>query len=160
MLGQLDESGRFLDRDAHLGASEAYHAAVIDLAENEHLSRAFRRLRLREMLTAVLKDTPATPHRIVPLHEYLTDSLAAGDAAVAHDPLTSYGITAALGWGLYAGVAAADFLGGRREVLLDYARLVDRAFAQYLILHHDRYLVERRWPDSVFWRRRQRRADA
>ena len=50
---------RFLPR------SEAYHAAVIDLAENEHLSRAFRRLRLRELLTSVLKDTPATPDRIV-----------------------------------------------------------------------------------------------
>ena len=33
MLGQLDEVGRFLDRDAFLAASEAYHAAVIDLAE-------------------------------------------------------------------------------------------------------------------------------
>jgi len=91
MLGQLDESGRFLDRDAHLGASEAYHAAVIDLAENEHLSRAFRRLRLREMLTAVLKDTPATPDRIVPLHEYLTDSIVATNAAGAVKAILTWG---------------------------------------------------------------------
>jgi flavin-dependent dehydrogenase len=83
--------------------------------------------------------------------------LAAGDAAVAHDPLASYGITAALGWGLYAGAAAADYLGGRHEALLDYANEMDRAFAQYLILHHDRYLGERRWPDSIFWRRRHMR---
>jgi long-chain acyl-CoA synthetase len=91
MLGQLDESGRFLDRDAHLGASEAYHAAVIDLAENEHLSRAFRRLRLREMLTSVLKDTPATPDRIVPLHEYLTDSIVATNAAGAVKAILTWG---------------------------------------------------------------------
>jgi flavin-dependent dehydrogenase len=86
--------------------------------------------------------------------------LAAGDAAVTHDPLTSHGITAALGWGLYAGAAAADYLGGRHEALNDYASLMDRAFAQYLILHHDRYLGERRWPDSIFWRRRRLRANA
>ena len=91
MLGQLDESGRFLSRDALLGASEAYHAAVIDLAENEHLSRAFRRLRLREMLTSVLKDTPATPDRIVPLHEYLTDSIVATNAAGAVKAILTWG---------------------------------------------------------------------
>ena len=86
--------------------------------------------------------------------------LAAGDAAVAHDPLTSHGITAALESGTYAGAAVADYLGGRREALHDYASLIDRAFAQYLILHHDRYLGEPRWPDSTFWRRRHLRADA
>jgi long-chain acyl-CoA synthetase len=91
MLGQLDESGRFVNRDALLGASEAYHAAVIDLAENEHLSRAFRRLRLREMLTAVLKDTPATPDRIVPLHEYLTDSIVATNPAGAVKAILTWG---------------------------------------------------------------------
>ena len=91
MLGQLDESGRFVDRDALLVASESYHAAVIDLAENEHLSRAFRRLRLREMLTAVLKDTPATPDRIVPLHEYLTDSIVATNAPAAVKAILTWG---------------------------------------------------------------------
>ena len=91
MLGQLDEVGRFLDRDAFLAASEAYHAAVIDLAENEHLSRAFRRLRLRELLTSVLKDTPATPDRIVPLHEYLTDSVVATNAAGAVKAILTWG---------------------------------------------------------------------
>jgi flavin-dependent dehydrogenase len=86
--------------------------------------------------------------------------LAAGDAAVTYDPLTSHGITAALGSGLCAGAAAADYLNGRHRALSEYASLVDRAFAQYLILHHDRYLGERRWPDSIFWRRRHMHADA
>jgi DNA-binding GntR family transcriptional regulator len=91
MLGQLDDVGRFLDRDAFLAASEAYHAAVIDLAENEHLSKAFRRLRLRELLTSVLKDTPATPDRIVPLHEYLTDSIVATNPAGAVKAILTWG---------------------------------------------------------------------
>ena len=91
MLGQLDDGGRFLDRDAFLAASEAYHAAVIDLAENEHLSKAFRRLRLRELLRSVLKDIPATPDRIVPLHEYLTDSIVATNPAGAVKAILTWG---------------------------------------------------------------------
>jgi len=91
MLGQLDDAGRFLDRGAFLAASEAYHAAVIDLVENEHLSKAFRRLRLRELLTSVLKDTPATPDRIVPLHEYLTDSVVATNPAGAVKAILTWG---------------------------------------------------------------------
>ena len=63
MLEQLDEDGRFVDRDALLAANEAYHAAVIDLAENEHLSQAFRRLRLRELLATALKEHARTRPR-------------------------------------------------------------------------------------------------
>jgi flavin-dependent dehydrogenase len=80
--------------------------------------------------------------------------LAVGDAAVAHDPLASYGISAALGAGFYAAAAAADYLRGSSEALHEYAQLIDKAFAQYLLMHHDRYLSEQRWPDTTFWRRR------
>ena len=82
------------------------------------------------------------------------DWLAVGDAAVAFDPLASYGIAAALGEGFYAAAAVADHLGGRRDALLDHARLIDRTLAQYLVLCHDRYGLEQRWPDAEFWRRR------
>ena len=80
--------------------------------------------------------------------------LAVGDSAVAHDPLASYGISAALGGGFYAATAIVDYLGGRRDALHAYAQLIDQAFAQYLVLHHDRYLAEQRWPNETFWRRR------
>lgn len=80
--------------------------------------------------------------------------LAVGDAAVSHDPLASYGITAALGAGFYAATAVADYLEGRREALRAYAHLIDQSFAQYLLMRHDRYLSEQRWPDAPFWRRR------
>jgi 2-polyprenyl-6-methoxyphenol hydroxylase-like FAD-dependent oxidoreductase len=82
------------------------------------------------------------------------DWIAVGDAAVAFDPLASYGIAAALGEGLYAAAAVADLLGGRRDALLDHARLIDRTLAQYLVLCHDRYRLEQRWPGAEFWRRR------
>jgi flavin-dependent dehydrogenase len=82
------------------------------------------------------------------------DWLAVGDAAVAFDPLASYGIAAALGEGFYAAAAVADHLGGRRDALLDHVRLIDRTLAPYLVLCHDRYALEQRWPDAEFWRRR------
>ena len=78
-------------------ANEAYHAAVIDLAENEHLSRAFRRLRLRELLAAALKDTPRTPENVVSLHEHQTDAIAAGDADAAVQAILSWGETSRAG---------------------------------------------------------------
>ncbi len=41
MLAQLRDGRTFVDRAAFLTANEAYHAAVIDLAENEHLTAGF-----------------------------------------------------------------------------------------------------------------------
>ena len=66
MLAQLRDGRTFVDRAAFLAANEAYHAAVIDLAENEHLSLGFRRLRLRELFAAALKDTPRAPRTSSP----------------------------------------------------------------------------------------------
>ena len=97
MLGQLDDHGRYIDRDAWFEANQAYHAAVIDLAENEHLSRAFRRLRLRELLAAALKDTPRTPENVVSLHERQTDAIAAGDADAAVQSILSWSETSRAG---------------------------------------------------------------
>ena len=91
MLAQIGDGGAFVDRDAFLAANEAYHAAVIDLAENEHLSPGFRRLRLRDLFAAALKDTPVAAEHVVYFHEYLTDSLAAGDAAGALKAILSWG---------------------------------------------------------------------
>ncbi len=101
-----------------------------------------------------------TPPRVLPAHtSRLTHVvgegwLASGDAAVAHDPLASHGITMALGGGLLAASAVSDYLGGRRDALREYAARIDRAFAQYLLMRHERYLAERRWPREPFWRRR------
>lgn len=88
------------------------------------------------------------------------DWLAVGDAAVAFDPLASYGIAAALGEGYHAAAAVVAHLAGRPDALLDHARLIDRTLAPFLIMCHDRYALERRWPHAEFWRRRHRRPRA
>lgn len=80
--------------------------------------------------------------------------LAAGDAAVAYDPLASHGITMALGGGLHAAQAIFDYLSGRFDALRQYAALIDRAFARYLLMRHEQYLAEQRWPREPFWIRR------
>ena len=82
--------------------------------------------------------------------------LAVGDAATAYDPLSSYGISSAMGVGFYAGSAIADFLEGDQSALLAYKKIVDRAYAQYMAMHCERYALERRWADKLFWRRRHR----
>lgn len=80
--------------------------------------------------------------------------LAAGDAAAAYDPLASYGISSALGNGFYAAFAIFQFLAGDRDALQIFAQMIDRTYAQYLVMHHDRYLTERRWAGEPFWQRR------
>jgi flavin-dependent dehydrogenase len=82
--------------------------------------------------------------------------LAVGDAAAAYDPLSSYGISSALGSGFYAASAIIDFFAGSDIALLDYGRIINQAYTQYLRLHYEHYALERRWPQELFWRRRHR----
>ena len=101
-----------------------------------------------------------TPPRILPAHTVRLTTvtgngwLAAGDSAVAFDPLASHGISMAMGSGFNAASAIVDYLGGRKDALRVYEQLIDRAFASYLLMHHDTYLHEQRWPHELFWRRR------
>lgn len=83
--------------------------------------------------------------------------LAAGDAASAFDPLSSYGISSAMGGGYHAAAAAADFIAGSADALPTYERIVFNAYAQYLLAHYGYYSLERRWPNETFWRRRHER---
>ncbi|MBI3734207.1 MAG: tryptophan 7-halogenase [Chloroflexi bacterium] len=81
--------------------------------------------------------------------------LAVGDAAAAVDPLSSQGISRALESGLQAAQAIEQYLGGNAEGLPAYARWLERGFEDYLRRRAIYYGWERRWPDSVFWQRRQ-----
>jgi hypothetical protein len=81
--------------------------------------------------------------------------LAVGDAATAFDPLSSYGISSALGSGFYAASAIIDFFAGSDSSLSAYGRMMENAYAQYLLMHDEHYALEQRWPDELFWRRRQ-----
>jgi flavin-dependent dehydrogenase len=86
--------------------------------------------------------------------------LAAGDAAAAYDPLSSLGIVTALSTGLDAAAAIDLQLKGDSDALRDYARRMSESFASYVLNRTAYYRIEKRWPDSPFWSRRQRLANA
>lgn len=100
------------------------------------------------------------PPHILPAHTVRLTAvtgdgwLAAGDSAVAFDPLASHDISMAMGSGFHAAAAIVDYLSGNNGALRVYEQLIDRAFALYLLMHHDAYLHEQRWRDQLFWRRR------
>jgi flavin-dependent dehydrogenase len=138
--------GDLLDRSAARGVD----GWLALLSEAEHTSRR----------VAEVGGVRPTQPRVLPAHTARLTTvagegwLAVGDAAVAHDPLASHGIAMALGGGFNAASAICDYLDGRRDAMRKYASLLDRAFAQYLLMCHDQYLAERRWPHEPFWRRR------
>jgi flavin-dependent dehydrogenase len=76
---------------------------------------------------------------------------AVGDAAAAHDPLSSQGILSALTSGVWAGQAIAS---GHKEDLAAYEQRMQDHFARYLANWMAYYAEERRWPRSLFWQRR------
>jgi flavin-dependent dehydrogenase len=81
--------------------------------------------------------------------------LAVGDAACAYDPLSGQGVCQALHSGLAAAQAITTFWQGDKEALLAYAARLAKQFQQYLLTRRDYYALERRWPRSIFWQRRQ-----
>lgn len=108
---------------------------------------------------------PSTEPRVLAAHGSRLDVvagerwLAVGDAAAAYDPLSSYGISAALGSGLYAASAIHDSFAGSPDALPAYRRIIEQSFAQYLLRHDEYYALERRWPDELFWKRRHAPGD-
>jgi flavin-dependent dehydrogenase len=107
-----------------------------------------------------------TPPSDTPLHTQAAGSsalaqvygsgwLAVGDAAFAYDPISSYGITSALGSGIYAGHAIADHLLGHADALPAYRYVTAKAFADYLPLLGHQYALEQQWSAMPFWQRRQ-----
>jgi flavin-dependent dehydrogenase len=98
------------------------------------------------------RGAPASSGR---LDVYAGDAwLAAGDAAMTFDPLSSQGIFNAMYTGMKAGAAIDAALGGDTAGVAEYAsRLgaIDAAYRRNLAAF---YALERRWPDEPFWRRR------
>ncbi|MCA1679995.1 MAG: FAD-dependent monooxygenase [Actinobacteria bacterium] len=80
--------------------------------------------------------------------------LAAGDAAVAVDPLSSSGMTRALLTGYAAAHAMAHALDGRPEPAREYETRLDSDFDAYWRERAGYYGLEGRWPASPFWQRR------
>ncbi|MEK6285313.1 MAG: tryptophan 7-halogenase [Acidobacteriota bacterium] len=80
--------------------------------------------------------------------------LAAGDAAMAFDPLSSQGISQALESGARAGQALERHLAGDAEALHQYDTQTKTVFRRYAQLYEGYYGREQRWPQSTFWQRR------
>lgn len=80
--------------------------------------------------------------------------LAAGDSAMALDPLSSQGLFNALATGLEAGEATRALLAGADGATPAYAARMSRIWQAYLGHHAAYYGLETRWPDAPFWARR------
>ena len=81
--------------------------------------------------------------------------IAAGEAAVAFDPLSSMGIGYALASGIQAARFAAIAVAGANPQMHLYADDVARHFAAYLVRKRDYYRIEQRFKERPFWARRQ-----
>jgi flavin-dependent dehydrogenase len=80
--------------------------------------------------------------------------LAAGDAALAFDPLSSQGLLNALFTGLAAAESSDAHLRGDVDAFGRYRDTVGgiaSAYRRHLSLW---YAMERRWPEALFWKRR------
>jgi flavin-dependent dehydrogenase len=88
--------------------------------------------------------------------------LALGDALMAFDPLSASGITGAL----EDAIAAADTIvplldepnsGVRCDLRTVYAKRASATLRRYMVESREIYGRERRWRESAFWQRRDRR---
>lgn len=108
------------------------------------------------------RSVPAGTLHAQPAHSGLLDNLASplhlavGDAASTFDPLSSLGILKGLRSGIFGAYAAADWLNKQQaESLVRYAAILQTEFGSYRKQHASFYAQERRWPDQLFWQRRQ-----
>lgn len=98
---------------------------------------------------------------VCPAHSQMLDPvagegwIAAGDAAVGFDPLSSMGIGYAINSGIQAARVAASTLAGNAEHARLYASDVEQHYRSYLARRQAYYQIEKRWPQSPFWARRQ-----
>ena len=80
--------------------------------------------------------------------------IAVGDAAIAFDPLSSQGIVTALDSGSRTAEAVVATLGGSSNAPTGYGEWVEAEFATYAKRYSRYYSEVTRWPDAVFWKRR------
>ncbi len=134
---------------------------------NEHRYRkplAFDRLLKRTGFTQ--SRTEATEAvslpRLVAAHSQILDRvmgekwLTVGDATMSYDPLSSLGIYKALSTNLYAAYAIIDYLKGDHSGLSKYEKLMLLQFKDYEEKRFAHYAEEKRFQQSVFWKRRHK----
>jgi flavin-dependent dehydrogenase len=77
--------------------------------------------------------------------------LACGDAALSFDPVSGYGMLAAIHQGALASDCIAGAFEGRPTAPADYSGRLDRLRATYSRRHREVYRSERRWRSMPFW---------
>jgi hypothetical protein len=82
--------------------------------------------------------------------------IAAGDASISFDPISSQGLLHALFSGLSAAEAADRYLTGEPEAVYLYQRVIDDIRHVYSSRVADYYATETRWTAAPFWQRRFR----
>jgi flavin-dependent dehydrogenase len=80
--------------------------------------------------------------------------LAVGDAAMAFDPLASQGIAKALEQGKRAASSIVAYISGDASSLERFALQLQQEYTAYRATRADYYRLERRWAQSIFWKRR------
>ncbi len=134
----------------HTDAGSLQNWIFNQLQHTEHLKQYLAINDPADLITTLIK--PASVSKLQ--HITGTGWLAVGDAAFSYDPLSSYGITAALGGGIYAGLAIASLLNGNEEALDAYSFLQYKAFENCQVMLRHQYSLETRWSEAVFWKRR------
>jgi flavin-dependent dehydrogenase len=81
--------------------------------------------------------------------------LAVGDSAIGVDPLSSSGIFNAIKSGYEGGKAIFQWLMGDKSYSDLYEQMLDKRLNEYLIQRRYYYSMEKRWENSLFWRRRK-----
>ncbi len=141
-----------------------------DLAARASLRDAGGWMRAARRTTATLRRIsayarPEAPPRLWPAGTSRLSSvvgpgwLAAGDAAVSFDPLSSQGLCTALESGIDAAEAIHAHLRGDGAAFGRYAGLVTARYRDYLVERARHYGAEHRWSGAPFWRRRQGHRD-
>jgi 2-polyprenyl-6-methoxyphenol hydroxylase-like FAD-dependent oxidoreductase len=80
--------------------------------------------------------------------------IAAGDAAIGFDPISAMGIGYAIASGIHAARAIHDAMTGGGPLLAAYPDVIQQHYNRYLVRRREYYAMERRWPESQFWKRR------
>ncbi|QJB34878.1 lysine-epsilon-oxidase maturase LodB [Chitinophaga oryzae] len=83
--------------------------------------------------------------------------LAAGDAALSFDPISSMGIGFAISSACHAALAADQQLQGNAAGIISYHKDLRQHFQQYLQVKASFYRKEQRWKTAPFWIRRTER---
>ena len=169
-LVESDEDGWWYTAPQPSGGRLVAYFTDTDLPAATHTARHFHRRMsaTRHVSRWVHRDgppptSPTAPRRAA-AHTAHLDRVygdgwtAAGDAAVAFDPLSSQGVLTALYTGLSAGLAVDAHLSGVPDgadsPLAAYADQVAAARSAYLRGHRVIHAQEARWSDRSFWARR------